>query len=110
VIWVCHLLECVPFVSNLTACLPATCLSQALRSWLLETVARRRFAAVIAVLGQLILQLLDRLFQLPNGFSLLLDKLNQAAHQLNNRILALSVGSSDFFLCRQLYDSHLVPA
>jgi hypothetical protein len=97
-------------VSSLTASLPATRLSQALRSWLLEAIARRGLAAVPAVLGQLILQLLDSLFQLPNGFSLLLDKLNQAAHQLNNCILALSVGSSHFFLCRQLYGSHLIPA
>jgi hypothetical protein len=109
-IWVCHLLQRVPFVPNLTAALPATWLSQAPRSGLLETVAGRGFAAVLAILGQLVLQLLNHLLQLPNGFSLLLDMLNQVAHQLDNSVLALSANGSNFFVSRQLYDSHPVTA
>jgi hypothetical protein len=109
-IWVCHLLECVPFVPNLTAGLPATWLSQAPRSGLLETIAGRRFAAVIAVLGQLVLQLLNGFLQLPKGFSLLLDTLNQGAHQLHHSVLALGVNGSNFFVGRQLYGSHPVTA
>ena len=63
-----------------------------------------------AVLAQLILQLLNHLLQLPNGFSLLLDMLNQVAHQLDNSVLALSANGSNFFVTRQLYDSHLITA
>jgi len=107
-LWVRHLLECMPFVSDLTAALPATRLPQTPGARRLETIARRRLAAVLTVLGQLVLQLLDHLLQLPNGFSLLLDTLNQVAHQLDNSVLALSVSGSNFFVSRQLYGGHLI--
>ena len=63
-VWLLHHLEGVPLVSFLTTTTTAALLAQTARARLLQTIAARWFAALLAVLSQLVTQYLNssRLF------------------------------------------------
>lgn len=86
------------FVAGLSTALAVTGFAQAaIPGWFLEPITGRRFAAVAAILRQLVFQSLDALFELlqnadPVGY--------QTENQFNDRIFTLPGSRSNFFFGR----------
>jgi hypothetical protein len=103
-------LQRVPFVAGLPTAFPAARFSQAAITRLPETIAGRRFAAVVTVLGQLVFQSPYALFEMLNGFLLLLDHPGPSAHQAHeqgdNRLFALASRGANFFFRREVGRLH----
>jgi hypothetical protein len=114
----------VPFVTGLSTAFLAARFSQTAIAGLLEPITGRRFATVAAVLGQLVFQRLDSLFETLNDFLLrlgffeLLLKLflllvekadpvaDQVDHHCNDCIFALASSVSNFFFRRDASRLH----
>jgi hypothetical protein len=116
-------LQRVPFVAGLSTAFLAARFSQAAIAGLLEPVAGRRFAAVAAVLGQLVFQRLYSLFETLNDFLLrlgffelllkqvllLMKKADPTADQVDHQddgIFALASSGANFFFRREVGRLH----
>src|SRR5712691_5699122 len=89
----------MPDMPSLAAAGFSTCLSPALGGWLVQAITRRRFAAVLAVLGELVFQGLNSGFQRPDEFRL-------SVKQCHDCLFPLLAGDLDFFRCRQRIRLH----
>jgi hypothetical protein len=110
VVWIGSHLQRMPFMTWLSTAFLAARLSQAAIAGLLEPITGRRFAAVAAVLGQLVFQRLYSLFETLNGFLLLSDHpcpiADQAHKQGDNGLFALASSGSNFFFSRKAWRLH----
>lgn len=102
-IWIGSHLQRVPLVTRLSTAFLAAGFPQAAIAGFLEPITGRRFAAIAAVLGQLVFQGLYPSFQLLENACPVAHK---TENQLNDRIFALASGCTNFFFGREVRSLH----